>query len=118
MLRCRFVIAALWLFVLFAGSQLRVLRVDSGAYPMEPWGRVAHTVGMEFLSEQMDVGAVGVLLLPLLIVAVLVALALVTGLAGRIAMFIEELPHRYRAEPRFAAPRPDPKPALTRGGGR
>ncbi len=49
---------------------------------------------MELLSDHIDIGAVRALLPPLLTVALLLALALVTGAAGRVAMFIEELLYR------------------------
>ncbi len=49
---------------------------------------------MELLADHIDLGAVSALVVPLMIAALVAALALVTGAAARVALVIEELPYR------------------------
>ena len=64
---------------------------------------MSHTAAMDTLVSTSSIGELLALVgMPIAIVATLVALTLATGLAGRIVLYFEELPHR--TTPRSVAP--------------
>ena len=60
-------------------------------------GGYRHTEGMDIAAHLIEITTRGMITVPIILVALTSWAALASGLAGRIALLVEELPHRSSA---------------------